>query len=75
MVSKVKKSPKNKVEKVSLGKKGSFNVHKGALHQALGIPVSEPIGQARIKKAENSQSPEVRRMADSAAGLTAMGRK
>jgi hypothetical protein len=63
---------KSKVEKVDLGKKGSFNVRKGALHRALGIPESEKIGQARIKAAEHSKNPETRREAISAAGLTHM---
>jgi hypothetical protein len=65
---------KSKVERVSLGKKGSFNVHRGALHRALGIPVSEPIGQKRIKAALHSRKPAVRRMAASAKGLTAMSK-
>lgn len=63
---------KAKVEKVNLGKKGSFNVRKGALHQALGIPIGEKIGEARIEKAERSKSPQVRRMARSAEGMAAM---
>lgn len=66
---------KAKIEKVKLGKKGSFNVRKGALHRALGIPEDEKIGQARIKKAERSKKTEVRREADAAAGLTHMKKK
>jgi hypothetical protein len=71
---KVKKMAKksSKVEKVNLGKKGSFNVRKGALHRALGIPEGEKIGQSRIKKAERSKNPETRREAASAEGLTHM---
>lgn len=63
---------KSKVEKVSLGKKGSFDVRKGALHRALGIPEGEKIGQERIRKALKSKSPETRREAASAEGLTHM---
>ena len=66
---------KSKVEKVSLGKKGSFNIKKGALHRALGIPQDEKIGQTRIDKALKSKNPETRREAASAKGLTAMARK
>lgn len=70
-----KKVGKSKVEKVNLGKKGSFRVRKGALHRALGIPAGRKIGEARIKAAEHSTNPETRREADSAAGLTAMRKK
>lgn len=63
---------KSKVEKVSLGKKGSFNIKKGALHRALGIPQDEKIGQSRIKSALKSKNPETRREAASAEGLTHM---
>jgi hypothetical protein len=64
-----------KVEKVKLGKKGSFKVKKGALHAALGIPQGEKIGQARIEKAEHSKNPKIRREAISAKGLTSMAKK
>lgn len=66
---------KYKTEKVSLGKKGSFSVKKGALHRALGVPQGEKIGQTRIKSALGSKSPATRRMAASAEGLTHMGGK
>lgn len=66
------KKGKVKVEKVNLGKKGSFNVRKGALHRALGIPEKEKIGETRIRKAERSKNPEVRAEAHSAEGLTHM---
>jgi hypothetical protein len=66
---------KNKTETVSLGKKGSFKVRKGALHRALGVPEGEKLGQARIDKAEHSSKPSVRRMAASAKGLTHMAKK
>jgi hypothetical protein len=67
-----KRKSSSKTEKVDLGKKGSFTVHKGALHRALGIPEGETIGQKRIKAAEHSKNPETRREAVSAAGLTHM---
>lgn len=66
---------KSKTQTVSLGKKGSFKVRKGALHRALGVPEGEKLGQGRISAALHSKSPEVRRMARSAEGLTHMGGK
>lgn len=59
-------------KKVDLGKAGSFDVRKGALHRALGIPQDEKIGEARIERAENSSNPEIAREARSAEGLTHM---
>lgn len=35
--------------------------HKGKLHRELGIPESETIPQARLKAAEHSSNPEIRR--------------
>jgi len=64
-----------KTQTVSLGKKGSFKVRKGALHRALGVPEGEKLGQSRINAAMHSKSPEVRKMARSAEGLTHMGGK
>lgn len=64
-----------KTQTVSLGKKGSFKIRKGALHRALGVPEGQKIGQARIEAAENSSKPSVRKMARSAEGLTHMGKK
>jgi hypothetical protein len=63
---------KKKTQEVSLGDKGHFTVHKGALHRALGVPEDEPLGQSRISKALHSSKPSVRRMAASAKGLTHM---
>jgi hypothetical protein len=63
---------KTKTTTVSLGKKGSFKVRKGALHRALGVPEGEKLGAGRIKSALHSKKPEVRRMARSAEGLTHM---
>jgi hypothetical protein len=65
---------KPKVTKVDLGKAGSFKVHPGKLHEALGVPKGEKLGQSRIAKAEKSKNPEIRKMADSAEGLTHMGK-
>ena len=64
-----------KTETVSLGKKGSFKVRKGALHRALGVPEGQKLGQARIKAALHSKNPQTRREAASAEGLTHMGGK
>lgn len=63
---------KTKVQTVSLGKKGSFKVHKGALHRALGVPEGQKLGASRIKSALHSKSASTRRMAASAEGLTHM---
>jgi hypothetical protein len=61
----------SKVQHVSLGEKGSFNVHKGKLHRALGIPESEPI-PASDKEPHSSDSPALRRMRASAKGFASM---
>ncbi len=37
--------------------------HKGLLHKDLGIPQGEPIPESRIKAAENSPDPAVRKRA------------
>ena len=66
---------KTKVTRVDLGSKGSFNVRRGALHRALGIPADAKIGESRIRKALNSKNPEIRREAASAEGLTHMRKK
>jgi hypothetical protein len=63
---------KSKVEKVDLGKKGTFKIRRGALHRALGIPQDEKIGEARIEAAMHSKNPEIRKEARSAKGLAAM---
>lgn len=62
-----------KTTTVDLGKAGSFKVHKGALHRALGVKQGQPIPAKKIVKALNSKNPHVRRMAASAKGLRAMG--
>lgn len=61
-----------KVERVNLGKKGSFDVKKGALHEDLGIPLDKPISDARLKQAEHSKDPLIRRRAISADGFKHM---
>jgi hypothetical protein len=63
-----------KTHNVDLGSKGSFSVHKGKLHRALGIPEDEPIGQKRIDSAMHSKKPSIRDMAKSAKGLTHMAK-
>lgn len=60
------------VQNVNLGKHGSFKVHKGALHNALGIPEGNKISAGRLKSAANSPNPHVRRMAASAEGFKGM---
>lgn len=67
MAKKVKK------QTVSLGKKGSFKVRKGALHRALGVPEGEKIPASKMSP--KGKSPKVRRMIASAKGLKAMGKK
>lgn len=63
------------LQKVSLGKKGSFSLHKGALHRALGVPEGQKIPAKKMAQARRSKSQHVRNMARSAAGLKAMGKR
>lgn len=72
-----KKSKKYKGEKkkVDLGKKGSFEIHKGALHKALKVPEGEKIPASKMKKGAHSKSAKVRREVASAKGLKAMHHK
>lgn len=37
--------------------------HKGLLHEDLGIPANKPIPLSRLKAAENSKDPKVRKRA------------
>lgn len=62
---------KMKVKQVNLGSKGSFDVKKGALHEALGIPLGEKI-PASDKEPKTGDSPRVRRMKASAKGFAGM---
>lgn len=59
-------------KEVNLGKKGSFKVKEGSLHDMLHIPRNEKIGEARMEKAEHSSSPLLRRKARSGIGLSHM---
>lgn len=61
----------HKAHTVDLGKKGSFKVHPGKLHRALGIPESEKIPASKLK-IKPSDSPSVVHMKASAKGLKAM---
>lgn len=36
---------------------------RGSLHKALGVPMGKPIPLAKIKKAEHSKSPALRKKA------------
>lgn len=60
------------VQKVSLGPKKVFSIHKGALHRALGVPEGSKIPPAKLEKASNSGDEHVKRMAASAKGFKAM---
>ena len=65
----------NTVTKVDMGKKGSFSIHKGALHRALGVPQGEKIPESKMESAEHSKNAHVRNMARSAKGLEGMSHK
>ena len=43
--------------------------HKGALHKALGVPEGKKIPEKKLKKAEHSKSPLLRRRANLAETL------
>lgn len=60
---------KSKTHVVSLGKKGSFKVRKGALHRALGVPEGQKIPASKMA---GHHSGKVGRMIASAKGLEAM---
>ena len=61
----------HKVQHVSLGEHGSFDVHKGKLHRALGIPEDEKI-PASAKEPHSGDSPEMKHMRSSAKGFSKM---
>jgi hypothetical protein len=61
-----------KTQTVHLGRKGSFDVKKGELHEDLGIPLGEKIPEERLQEAEHSKSPVIRRRAISAEGFRHM---
>lgn len=58
-----------KFSHVSLGKTGSFNIHKGALHRALGVPEGEKIPESKM---EGHHHGRLGRMIASAKGLKNM---
>ncbi len=62
-----------KVHRVDMGRgKPGFDVKEGSLHRMLGIPEDDTIGQERLRKAEHSSNPVIRRKAISGIGLTHM---
>ena len=58
-----------KTQHVSLGHKASFNVHKGALHRALGVPEGEKIPESKMA---GKHSGHLGRMIASARGFAGM---
>jgi hypothetical protein len=58
-----------KTKSVDLGNKGSFSVHPGALHRALGVPEGDKIPD---KDLEGHHSGRLGRMIASAKGFKAM---
>jgi hypothetical protein len=62
---------KKKTQSVDLGEKGSFTVHKGKLHRALGIPEDETIPASKLKSKPGDSS-EMKHMKASAKGFRAM---
>jgi hypothetical protein len=62
---------KKKVQHVNLGEKASFNVHRGKLHRALGIPEKEKI-PASAKEPHSGDSSELAHERASAKGFSKM---
>jgi hypothetical protein len=60
-----------KTERVDLGEKANFTVHKGGLHEALGVPQGQKL-TASEKEPKPGDSEHVKRMKASAAGFAAM---
>jgi len=58
-----------KIENVKLGKKGSFKIHKGGLHRALGVPEGQKIPASKMA---GHHTGHLARMIASAKGLEAM---
>lgn len=60
-------------------KKGDGNwiedLHKGGLHESLGIAKGKKIGEARIKKAEHSRNPKVAKQARAAETLKGLRKR
>jgi hypothetical protein len=61
----------HKTQHVSLGEKGSFTVHKGGLHEALGVPSGKKL-TASQKEPKPGDSEHVKHMKASAKGFAAM---
>ena len=60
-----------KTQHVDLGSKGSFTVHRGKLHESLGIPQDEKI-PASAKEPHAGDSPELAAERRSAKGFSKM---
>lgn len=52
-----------KTQHIDLGKKGSMNIKKGALHEELGVPEGEKISESKLNSAAHSSNPTLRRRA------------
>lgn len=61
----------HKTQHVDLGGKGSFTVHKGGLHEALGVPQGKKL-TASEKEPKPGDSEHVKHMKASAKGFAAM---
>jgi len=61
----------HKQHKVDLGRKGSFSVEKGGLHDALGVPRGKKL-TATQKEPKPGDSEHVKHMKASAKGFAAM---
>ena len=59
-----------KTHQVDLGKKGSFSVKEGSLHDMLHIPRDQKIGQEKMKAASHSSNSTLRKKAISGIGLS-----
>jgi len=62
---------KKKTQHVDLGSKGGFTVHKGGLHEALGVLSGQKL-TASQKEPKPGDSEHVKRMKASAKGFAAM---
>lgn len=49
--------------------------HKGALHEKLGVPENKKIPKSKIKRAEHSKSPTLRKEANLAETLSHLKKK
>ena len=63
----------HKTQHVDLGEKGGFIVHKGGLHEALGVPQGKKL-TASQKEPKPGDSEHVKHMKASAKGFAAMKR-